>query len=525
MFEYVDKSSGRRRRFRKKEGSFVARLTSAIPSPHIAVFEGVDEQAEGDLALALAARLLADERLDAFLNVLEDDEGNEVCVVPDELAVQFRSGVAQARIGEILRSAGLRVARHYREADLISAAGVSGDALFSAIERLNAWDEVEICGPLTWGLDNREQSEEAFANDEAFEEIRVPWTWGTFGTGSSATRLAIIDTGFDLDHPALATCVAERPEGHDWDFATSDLSPGEDRSGHGTAVAGLAAGRDAAARFVGVAPECGLVPLKVKLVQAEVLQRVAALRYLARNAQRLGVRVVNCSWYVDTDEPFLRSAMRAVVDAGCLIVCSAGNKGHSRPHYPSDYDFRPFRGGARARGKQVGALQLRARCRSRRSGRQGALPAGGRRLPERQRNIVCGTDRRGVRGAAPEPKFGSGRGRGEAVARRERRAGRRAESGLRGESRPGPDQHLPIASASRTVIAARDLTQPEPSSPSRDSFHTPLDRARKGRLIGVVPGQVGVERHADVADEEATLVGHHDAVAVEGHEAVVFEAA
>ena len=34
-----------------------------------------------------------------------------------------------------------------------------------------------------------------------------------------------------------------------------------------------------------------------------------------------------------------------------------------------------------------------------------------------------------------------------------------------------------------------------------------------------MPGQVGVEGHADVAGEESALLGHHDVIVADGHEA------
>lgn len=95
----------------------------------------------------------------------------------------------------------------------------------------------------------------------------VPWDRGFDGTG---WHVAVLDTGVDRDHPALAgridaeacfswgDCPGGGNEAYGPGSAAPCTSPG---CGHGTHVAGIAAGDDAA--FSGVAPGARLIPVQV----------------------------------------------------------------------------------------------------------------------------------------------------------------------------------------------------------------------------------------------------------------------
>lgn len=82
----------------------------------------------------------------------------------------------------------------------------------------------------------------------------------TGGATGKGTRVAIIDTGIDSDHPDLQGNL-------DWLSGYNCISPGaspEDDQGHGTHVAGtVAAERGNDTGVVGVAPEATLIPIKV----------------------------------------------------------------------------------------------------------------------------------------------------------------------------------------------------------------------------------------------------------------------
>lgn len=107
------------------------------------------------------------------------------------------------------------------------------------------------------------------------------------------------------------------------------------KDGHGTIVAGLAAGPE------GVAPGASIIDVRVT-DSAETVDDegntstetsmepgnvAAAIRWLLEPAQRkLGVRVINLSLGFESENKELRSAIRAAVDAGMVVVVAAGNR-------------------------------------------------------------------------------------------------------------------------------------------------------------------------------------------------------
>ncbi|MCA9705881.1 MAG: S8 family serine peptidase [Myxococcales bacterium] len=116
--------------------------------------------------------------------------------------------------------------------------------------------------------------------------------------GSPEIKVAVLDTGIDLDHPELVDCLLP---GYDFvdiidgagrfvgDFLGYDEEP-DDEVGHGTHVAGIiaAAGK---AMPAGVAPRCKIIPVRV-------------LGALARGARRVGAGLVDninagIKWAID----------------------------------------------------------------------------------------------------------------------------------------------------------------------------------------------------------------------------------
>ncbi len=83
--------------------------------------------------------------------------------------------------------------------------------------------------------------------------LGIPLVWTT--TQGEGAKVAILDTGIDLDHPDLATAVIDSE-----DFSGDDV---EDSSGHGTHCAGIIGARLNAVGFVGVAPKSQLLIGKV----------------------------------------------------------------------------------------------------------------------------------------------------------------------------------------------------------------------------------------------------------------------
>ncbi|MGI8646375.1 MAG: S8 family serine peptidase [Nocardioides sp.] len=161
-----------------------------------------------------------------------------------------------------------------------------------------------------------------------FDSLGMEDAWAPFvrrgqvpGIG---VRVAVVDSGVSVD---AQVSVVERVS-----FSTGT----ELGEYHGTAVAGLIAGRLRAAPEmlpVGFAPGAEIVDVRVYdrtqpdegEVGIETPRVAAGLRWVADNAQRLGIGVANVSLAVAPSDE-LAAAVRAVGEADVVVVAGSGNR-------------------------------------------------------------------------------------------------------------------------------------------------------------------------------------------------------
>ena len=179
--------------------------------------------------------------------------------------------------------------------------------------------------------------------DVAPEKVGLP----TFVQRSRLTGkgvvVGVVDTGIESSHPAFAgridriwdqtlpgTGVPEGPYGVELTGAMMVTS--RDTNGHGTHVAGIAAGADP--NYPGVAPEATLVVVKTDLMTVHLAD---AVRYVFRVAADLGLpAVVNLSLGGHGDSHDGTDSLSQLIDslsgAGRVVCCAAGNEGNDNIH-------------------------------------------------------------------------------------------------------------------------------------------------------------------------------------------------
>lgn len=153
----------------------------------------------------------------------------------------------------------------------------------------------------------------------------------TAGANSGAgIRVAVVDTGLDLDHPDLAANIAP--------YCFTAYSGCEDDNGHGTFVGGIIAALDNDIDVIGAAPDATLIAVKVldDRGSGSFTDVIAGLDYLAGLAPDV-IEVANMSLAAtcsvctdDSTDPTVMAfheAVVALVNAGTTIVVAAGNDG------------------------------------------------------------------------------------------------------------------------------------------------------------------------------------------------------
>ncbi|GAA3727859.1 type VII secretion-associated serine protease mycosin [Spinactinospora alkalitolerans] len=184
-----------------------------------------------------------------------------------------------------------------------------------------------------WGL-------EAVEAAEAWEESR----------GSGVT-VALLDTGVDDTHPDLADTVTLGP-----DYTGQDLEPGDEHYGeHGTMMAGIIAanghGKEHSGGVMGVAPEAGILSIRVALEEDDPgrddpearAARSEALAKGVRHAVDQGAQVISMSIGDASGDYEGSEAEQEAIDyaerSGVVVIASGGNGGAAgEPAYPAAYD-------------------------------------------------------------------------------------------------------------------------------------------------------------------------------------------
>jgi serine protease AprX len=150
------------------------------------------------------------------------------------------------------------------------------------------------------------------------------------GLSGRGIGIAILDSGVqshgDLGHPSRVVANERFNAG---------ASASSDQSGHGTWVAGIAAGNGDASNgaYRGVAPGANVLNLKVsddngRAYASDVVQ---ALEWAVANRDRYNIRVANLSLVSSVPESSATSLLDAAVEmawhSGIVVVTAAGNNG------------------------------------------------------------------------------------------------------------------------------------------------------------------------------------------------------
>jgi serine protease AprX len=157
-------------------------------------------------------------------------------------------------------------------------------------------------------------------------------------SGAPAATIAIVDSGIDASRPEFAGRIAANVNL----TSLSGNSAGDGR-GHGTFVAGIAAGK--LAGHDGAAPTAKIVSIDVMDDQgmARTSDVIRAADWILANKAQYGIRVANFSLHSSVANSFMYDPLDKAVErlwfGGVVVVVAAGNYGYA--DRPSGVPFAP----------------------------------------------------------------------------------------------------------------------------------------------------------------------------------------
>ncbi|MGN7295761.1 S8 family serine peptidase [Ferdinandcohnia sp. SAFN-114] len=158
-----------------------------------------------------------------------------------------------------------------------------------------------------------------------YDMIKAPQAW-TVTNGSSAVKIAVLDTGIDHNHPSLANFV-NTSLGRTFVGGTT-----MDVQGHGTHVAGTIASYGSVS---GVMQNASLIPVKV--LGDDGSGSLYGITQGILYAANIDADVINMSLGGGGYNQSMDEAVQTATSQGTIVVAASGNDGASSISYPAAY--------------------------------------------------------------------------------------------------------------------------------------------------------------------------------------------
>ena len=156
----------------------------------------------------------------------------------------------------------------------------------------------------------------------------LPNTWNV--TQGEGVKIAVLDTGVDLDHPDLVENLLPGIN------LINRKKPPEDDNQHGTHVAGIIVAQNNDIGMVGIAPKAKVIP--VKILDSKGSGDFGIVAEGIRWAADHGADIISMSLGSPRPLAVVRKAIQYAETKGVPVFCAAGNAGETREiFYPGNY--------------------------------------------------------------------------------------------------------------------------------------------------------------------------------------------
>ncbi|MDA0364728.1 MAG: S8 family serine peptidase [Chloroflexi bacterium] len=299
-----------------------------------------DLEAVPDAQLASVATLT--ETVDVTADALVEAEADAATASAKDLKVLKRSAAkaekAALKAEAALAKAATRLARAEKKQAEREATAAARDAE-KAQKRLLKGDRRSLYGAKTPRNSDRNDYRDLSSLFPSVVGATDVWDDGVKGTGIG---IAIVDSGIKN---GAVTDFSSRIL-----VAYSVVGDGEqDEAGHGTHVAGVAAGNGANSdeRFMGIAPEANIIGVQVGRFSEGVRlgDALLGLEYVLNHRVQYNIRVANLSFTQSVPESYLVSPLDAAVEQlwfNGIVVVAQGNRGSNAfaaDHPPANDPF------------------------------------------------------------------------------------------------------------------------------------------------------------------------------------------
>jgi len=186
------------------------------------------------------------------------------------------------------------------------------------------------------------------------DQLRAPQVWNELGFSGTGAVVAVIDSGVCWSHPDIVNQVWVNPGedlDHDgvvmdaddqngvdddgngfvddligWNFEFGTNQPGDDNS-HGSHCAGSVAGDGASGTQAGMAPDAGIMVLRVGLSTSDEVDVWNAMQYAAENGADAITMSLGWQHSWNPARATWRANCENTIDMGTAMVIAAGNEG------------------------------------------------------------------------------------------------------------------------------------------------------------------------------------------------------